>query len=374
MPPSDPFPSTRDFSQHFRPSGSALTLRYEALQKSGAVHWTAQYRFVDRLGAGSQSVVMLADRLGSLDVSLRVALKLFSPMLYHDTDSYLAEMAQTAYVAMKIAEIQQDHLLDVHNFIESSGIQIMVMEWVDGFDLKYLMEPIRLQIAAGTAGRERWHHINDVVITAGPTQSRLKPGVALHVLRECLAGLAVLHQSNIIHGDIKPSNIMLKRTASTKVIDFGSAFEISRPRIQPAWTPRYAAPEVIESGRFELNSDLASLGYVFLELISGRSPFDDIRTRADLLEVKNTLHDRLEDVLPRDVRRDTGLVELIRGMIHPDCAERFSGPADADLSPDGAAAAHRRLVLGDLSSEYGNDIRDWLRLVPSPDEQPGPSL
>jgi hypothetical protein len=36
------------------------------------------------------------------------------------------------------------------------------------------------------------------------------------------------------------------------------------------------------------------------------------------------------------------------------------------LSPDGAAAAHRRLVLGDLSSEYDNDIRDWLQYVPSP--------
>jgi serine/threonine-protein kinase len=176
----------------------------------------------------------------------------------------------------------------------------------------------------------------------------------------------VLHRANIVHGDIKPSNIMLKRTASSKVIDFGSAFQISRPRIQPAWTPRYAAPEVIETGKFEMNSDLASLGYVFLELVSGRSPFDDVKTKAELLDVKNTLYDRVEDVLPRDVRRDTGLVELIRGMIHPDCAERFSGPDDANLSPDGAAAAHKRLVLGDLSSEYENEIRDWLQFVPSP--------
>ena len=366
MPPSDPFPSTRDFSQHFRPTGSALTMRYEALQKAGAVHWTAQYQFIERLGAGSQSVVMLADRMGSLDVSLRVALKLFSPTLYPDTDSYLSEMAQTAQVAMKIVEIQQDHLLDVHNFIESSGIQIMVMEWVDGFDLKYLTGLDRLRSAATAAGRERWAHINDVVVTAGPTQSRLKPGVALHILRECLAGLAVLYQSSIVHGDIKPSNIMLKRTASTKVIDFGSAFEISRPRIQPAWTPRYAAPEVIESGKFERNSDLASLGYVFLELISGRSPFDGVKTRAELLDVKRSLHDRVEDVLPRDVRRDTGLVELIQSMIHPDCSRRFSSPDDADLSPNGAAAAHKRLVLGDLSSEYENDIREWLRCVPAP--------
>ena len=363
---SDSIPSTHDFQTPVRPSGSALASRYETLQKSGAVHWTAQYRFLKRLGAGSQSVVMLADRLGSLDVSLRVALKLLSPLPYPDTDSYLSEMAQTAQVAMKIAEIQHDHLLDVHNFVESSGIQIMVLEWVDGFDLKYLMDLDRLRAAAATAGRKRWEHINDVVITAGPTQSRLKPGVALQVLRGCLTGLAALHRHKIVHGDIKPSNIMLKRTASLKVIDYGSAFEISRPRRRPAWTPRYAAPEVIESGKFELNSDLASLGYVFLELISGRSPFDAVKTRAELLDVKNSMHDHVEDLLPRDVRRDTGLVELIRGMIHPDSSQRFSSPDDADLSPNGAAAAHKRLVLGDLSSEYENDIREWLGFVPSP--------
>ena len=189
----------------------------------------------------------------------------------------------------------------------------------------------------------------------------------MHVLRECLSGLAALHRSNIVHGDVKPSNIMLKRTASTKVIDYGSAFEIRRPRIQPAWTPRYAAPEVIETGKFEMNSDLASLGYVFLELVAGRSPFGHVKTKVELLDVKNTLHNQVENVLPRDVRRDTGLVELIRRMIHPDCSERFSSPDDAHLSPDGAAAAQRRLVLGDLSSEYEIDIRDWLMFVSAPD-------
>ncbi len=357
--------STRDASRPTT-SGSALTRRFENLQSAGAVHWTAEYRFLRRLGAGSQSVVILADRMGALDVSLQVALKLFSPQPYPDTDAYLTEMAQTAAVAISISEIQEDHLLDIHNFVESSGIQIMVMEWVDGFDLRYLMGLRRLQSVMEVASPENWKHINDVVVTAGTTQSRLKPGVALHILRGCLAGLAALHRHHIVHGDIKPSNIMLKRTASTKVIDYGSAFEISRPRILPAFTPRYAAPEVIAAGRFELNSDLASLGYVFLELISGRSPFVGFDSLAELQEIKLSLHDRVEEFLPPDVGRDASLVELIRGMIHPDCSLRFTSPEDADLSPVGAAAALKRLVLSDLSSEYENDIREWLRFVPLP--------
>lgn len=367
MTSRDSLPSTCDFESVNRSVRNALQDRYDALQSSPSIHWMVQYRMLKRLGAGSQSVVWLADRMGAFNVSLRVALKLFSPAPYDSTDAYLAEMAQTAHVGMRIAEIQQDNLLDVHNIVETSGIQVMVMEWVDGFDLKFLLDADRMRRAAAVAGRDRWEHINDVVATIGPAQVRLKPGVAINVLRECLTGLAALHRRQIVHGDVKPSNIMLKRTGSTKLIDFGSAFLIQQPRIQPAWTPRYAAMEVLSSGRFELNSDLASLGYVFLELLAGQSSFEEITSRERLMAHKAVLHERLPDVLPADVAEDSSLLELIRRMIHPDPAERFQTPDDALLSEHGAAAAHRRLVLGDLSTEYGNEIREWLRVVPPAD-------
>ncbi|MBI1313441.1 protein kinase [bacterium] len=348
---------------------SPIFRQYQALQSAEAVSWSVQYRMLERIGVGSQGDVWLADRLGSLGVSLRVALKFFSPRPYATTDLYLAEMTHTARVAIRIAEIQQDNLLDVHNFVESGGVQIMVMEWIDGFDLKHLTQPQVLSQVAGGAGKDRWDKINDVVATAGPQQVRFKPGVALAVLRECLAGLAQLHRRKIVHGDIKPSNVMLKRTGNAKMIDFGSAFDVNEQREMPAWTPRYVAPEVLETGRFEMNSDVASIGYVFLELLAGRVPFRSAQSREDLFKEKQTLHQRLETWLPRDVARDTELVELIRRMIHPDPAERFPSPADADLAEGGAASAQRRLVLGDLASEYANDIREWLRFVPPQEAQ-----
>lgn len=341
--------------------------RYEALQNSSTIHWMVEYRMLKLLGSGSQSVVWLADRMGSFNVSLRVAIKLFSPAPYESTDAYLAEMEQTAQVGMRIAEIQQDNLLDVHNFVEASGIQIMVMEWVDGFDLKYLLDSRRMRRAAAIAGKERWEHINDVVATEGKSQTRMKPGVAINVLKECLAGLSALHRRQIVHGDVKPSNIMLKKTGSTKLIDFGSAFLLKRPRVQPAWTPRYAAMEVLKNGRFELNSDLASLGYVFLELLAGYSPLEDVNDRETMIKAKSVMHEQLEELLPADVFEDAALVELIRRMIHPEPAQRFQTPDEALFSENGAAAAHRRLVLGDLSTEYSNEIREWLHIVPPAD-------
>jgi serine/threonine protein kinase len=342
---------------------SVLCPHYDQIQLAGEVTWAAQYKFLRPIGYGSQSVVYLADRFGSLNVSLRVALKLFSPVPYQNTDSYLTEMARTAEVAMRIGEIQQDSLLDVHNMIESGSVQIMVMEWVDGFDLKQLTAPDCLAHVARVSGKAAWEHINDVVVTAGSSQARLKPGVAIAILRECLEGLAPLHRRQIVHGDIKPANIMLKKTGDTKIIDFGSAFFLNRPRIMPAWTPRYAAPEVITDNRFELNSDVASLGYVFLELLSGRVLFADVETREQLAEAKVLIHERLVDYLPGDVLQDSGLVELISDMIHPDPAQRFSSPEEAEESEHGAAAAHRRLIRSNLDSDYKNEIRDWLKFV-----------
>ena len=77
--------------------------------------------------------------------------------------------------------------------------------------------------------QRRWEYINQVIVTAGPVQPRLKPGIAMAIVRDCLAALAALHREGIVHGDMKPSNIMLKRTGNAKIVDIGSAFELEDP-------------------------------------------------------------------------------------------------------------------------------------------------
>ena len=104
-------------------------------------------------------------------------------------------------------------------------------------------------------------------------QPRLKPGIAIAVMRECLAALAALHREGIVHSDLKPSNIMLKRTGNAKIVDIGSAFELNNLPGQRTCTPTYAAPEVLEGSECTPRSDLASLGYVLIEMLAGRQPF-----------------------------------------------------------------------------------------------------
>jgi serine/threonine-protein kinase len=306
-------------------------------------------------------VVYLADRAGSLGVSFRLALKFFRPSGYPDIATYRAEMARLSRLAMRLAQLQQDQLLDVINVVEFDEIQTLVMEWVDGYDLRFLLTPRALSQVQASVDEDRWEYVNDVVVTRAGSQVRLKPGVAIAILRECLSGLAALHREGLIHADLKPANIMLKRTGSCKLIDFGSAFSLDELPIRPTWTPRFAAVEVLEGGQHTAVSDLASLGYVLVEMLTGRYSFIEAADGPELVAAKRKLPDQLAEVLPQDVARNEMIVELINRLIAPDPADRFSSAEEADLSEFGALPIQRQLVKGDLDSDYANEIRLWLQ-------------
>ena len=340
-----------------------LQEQFQSIVASGDVRWTTRYRLLEKLGAGSQGVVYLADRMGAHNISLPVALKVFSPQSHPDSRSYRREMERLAQVSMQLALVQQDHLLDVHNFVQCSGVSMLVMEWVDGFDLRHLLKPATLRHVQSRLSPERFEYLTDVIITDGPTHSRLKPGVAIAILRECLAALAAIHRNGIVHADLKPSNIMLKRTGNAKVIDFGFAFEIDDKTAPRACTPRYAAVEVLRGANSSPASDLASLGYVLVDLLCGLTPFVGQQRFSDLINAKKQLPDRLPELLPSEFARDERLLALLRGLIAPDPANRFPNAEAADLHDHGAANFQRELVKGNLSSEYENEIRLWLQEV-----------
>ncbi len=340
-----------------------LVARYEAILQQKRLYWTTHHKLKRLLGAGGQGVVYLSELKGADGFTLPVAIKIFSPSHYDNAEQYDESMGRIARVAALVAQIQQDNLIDVHNFVDRQRIRMMLMEWVDGFDLRRLMDPQMLTLVEDRVSVKRWEYINRVIVTQGPVQPRIKPGVAVKILRDCLVALAALHQKGIVHGDIKPSNIMLKRTGSAKIVDIGSAFEMSDPPPRRTCTPAYAAPEVLESNETTPGSDLASLGYVLIELLSGRPPFAGLTSLRDLLEAKRFIAQRLHNVLPEDVTRDELLMYLIRGLIAPDPQKRFPTAQNADLDAQGAAAFHRHLVKVDLSAEYDNEIRLWLEEI-----------
>ena len=337
-----------------------LMLTYNNVLQEKRLSWTNHLRLKRMLGSGGQGVVYLTERRGSDEFTLPVALKIFSPERYHSPAHYDEDMARIGRVAAKVARIQHDNLLVVQNFVDQNRIRMMDMEWVEGFDLRQLLTPKMLVRLEERVSLKRWEYINRVLVTQGAEQPRFKAGVAVAIVRACLEALAALHREGIVHSDIKPANIMLKRSGHAKIIDIGSAYDLNDTPVKRACTPAYAALEILEGSPQTPLSDLASLGYVLIELLAGKPLFAGIKKLSDLVEAKRELGNSLSDFLPEEVLRSDMLVTFCRQLIQPDPAHRYPTADAATLVSGGAADIHRQLIKGDMASEYENDLRIWI--------------
>jgi serine/threonine-protein kinase len=333
---------------------------YSGLLQCPGIAWSSDRRFIRRLGVGGQSSVILAERRGAASFRIPVALKFFSPMAFNTATLYEQEMHRLAEVSAIVARIQVDHLVSVHTFQQDNGIYVLEMEWIDGFDLLHMLRKDTLAFVQDAVTETRWANLTERVITTGEVDCRLKPGMAVAVLRECLVGIAALHRGGVIHSDLKPSNVMVKRTGQVKIIDIGSAFWIGRPPVSQSCTLEYAAPEVLVGHRATAQSDLASLGYMLIEMLSGSRPFSGMNFE-QLIHAKQHIFERLPSLLPLEEFQFSGpLIRLLRGLVHPDPRHRFSTAEDAEHSEDGAAGFLRELVKSDLAEEYGLELRKWI--------------
>ena len=335
-----------------------LRSKYYELLDEQRVHWYEDIRFKSMLGQGGQGFVFLGEQHGSDGFVLPIAIKVFSPERFASDMFYANDMYNMAKISAKVAKIQHDHLLIVHNWHATNRIHFMSMEWIEGFDFSQLLKQEMLDYLQKNVSSSRWRYINNVVVTGGTMHPRLMPGIAIPIIRECLAALGALHRAGIVHGDIKPANIMLKKTGSAKLIDIGSAFEIKNHLPHRPYTLAYAAPEVLKGKEATPQSDIASLGYVLIEMLSGRRLFN-ANSEWNGIEGRLLLANQLHRILPPTVATSEVLMRFCRSLIAPDPNKRFENAEAADLFKDGAADFQRQLVKGDLACESEAEIRNW---------------
>ena len=121
--------------------------------------------------------------------------------------------------------------------------------------------------------------VSDLVAGAGP----LPPGLVAELLRQLLDGLAAVHAAGVVHRDIKPGNLLLAATGSTRphlyLGDFGIAVESTGPRLTThdvvVGTPGYIAPELERGEDPSVASDLYAAGMVATVMLTGRRPARD---------------------------------------------------------------------------------------------------
>ncbi len=206
-----------------------------------------QFRVEAELGRGGMGVVY---RGVQLNLERPVAIKLLAPHLAANP----AFAERFAREARALARLSHPNIVAVHDFGQAGSFFYLVMEFVDGANLRHVMR-----------------------------EGRIEPKQALEIVPQICDALQYAHDEGIVHRDIKPENILLDKRGRVKIADFGLAKLLShRPdeanftltqSHQVLGTPRYMAPEQFEWPlTTDHRADIYSLGVVFYEMLTGELP------------------------------------------------------------------------------------------------------
>ena len=225
------------------------------------------YQIVRPLSAGGMAEVLLAKRESMGGVEKVVALKRFRRELFQSAPAAIAMFLAEARLA---AQLSHPNVVQIFDVGEADGDLYMAMEYVDGRDLRELVDEGR----------------------AAP------PHVAAHIGVEVARALAYLHEArdlhgrtlHIVHRDVSPQNILVDKSGRVVLIDFGVALagegELQKRRRKIAGNLAYMSPEQCYGEPLDGRSDLFSLGVVLWELLASAPLFrrDDVgETRKALL-------------------------------------------------------------------------------------------
>jgi serine/threonine-protein kinase len=152
-----------------------------------------------------------------------------------------------------------------------------------------------------------------------PTQLLL-PEKAVSIIARAADALGYAHRQGVVHGNVKPSNLMYEPQSDTlKVTDFGMARVLRRatPSGTALGTPAYRSPEQLAGGRIDARADLFSLAVVLYQLLSGHLPFEAESVPQLMFRIAN------EPPAPLAAEAAAGLVQFLDRALAKDAAERF---------------------------------------------------
>ena len=274
-----------------------------------------------------------------------VALKILAPDIAGDP----AFAERFTREAQALVRLSHPGIVTVHDFGETAGLYYLVMEFVDGIDLRQLLQ-----------------------------DKELTPKRALEIVPRICEALQFAHDHGVVHRDIKPENVLISTKGEIKIADFGLA-KLIQPDAslsmslggQVVGTPAYMAPEQIEHpGSVDHRADIYSLGVVFYEMLTGELPlgrFEPPSQRADV-------DDRLDDVVLRALekqreQRYQRADEIKRRITQVESAQRSSAaqssssqpamapvaasPAETSAPPPAAPRLSRLALAGFLTSLAG---------------------
>jgi serine/threonine protein kinase/dipeptidyl aminopeptidase/acylaminoacyl peptidase len=258
------------------------------------------YSILEKLGEGGMGVVYKArDTKLDRDVALK-----FLPAHLAASEQDKARFVQEAKAAAALNHPNVCSIIDIqeHEAEGGGGRQMfIVMEFVDGMTLRQKMESV--------AGASQPY----------PVKQAMELGIQI------ADGLAAAHEKGIVHRDVKPENIMVRKDGIAQVMDFGLAkLRGTVSRITKAGstvgTAGYMSPEQVQGLDADHRSDIFSLGALLYELFTGRLPFKGVHETALMYEIVNVEPEPMSAVNPS---LDPELDRIVYECLQKDPEERY---------------------------------------------------
>jgi hypothetical protein len=274
------------------------------------------YRVLRVLGEGGMGVVFEAEEQRPLR---RVALKVMQPELAS------GEQARRRFLreGQAAASVEHERVVPVFRVDEAGGVPFLVMPLLPGESLEARLK----------------------------REPRLPPAEALRIGREAAEGLAAAHQEGLVHRDVKPGNVWLRRPGGSVVLlDFGLARPWQGPGLTASrevlGTLSYMSPEQAAGGEVDHRSDLFSLGCVLYRLCTGKQPFGG----AGVLDsTEEEALGRLRPPAEVEASVSAALSDLVMRLLSWKLAWRPLTGATREATAVAALAARRRLATTSLT-------------------------
>ena len=143
------------------------------------------------------------------------------------------------------------------------------------------------------------------------------------IVEQIAKGLQAFHRMEMIHQDLRPENVMIDRTGTAKIIDFGSTkiLGVTEERNEILGTVQYTAPEYFLDDGGTPQSDIFSLGVIAYQMLTGRLPYGASAARAQTLAQQRKL--RYRSVLEENKGIPDWVDGALRRAVHPDPKQRY---------------------------------------------------
>ncbi len=254
-----------------------------------------RYKLIDELGRGSFATVYIArDTKNNHIYAVKVMHAEFA-----DDGELLARFQREAHILL---HLNDPHIVRIFDYGDEDDIHYIVMDYIDGQNLKYYTL----------------------------THGQMEAARALDYARQIAEGLDTAYKHGVVHRDIKPQNIVISSKGVVKITDFGLARSRETITLTQSnvfmGTAYYIPPEQAESGRLaDIRSDLYSLATVLFEMLAGRPPFEG-ETAVDIvvkhINEKVPSLSRIRSDLPPEMD------QFMQKAMAKSPADRFSTPRE----------------------------------------------